>query len=88
MSHIREIPESEATGLLRKLYGEARDRAGRIWNIVRVMSLNPRVMQTTMGVLPNAHVRVFAAEPMAPRDARRGHLQGERLLLLRAGARA
>lgn len=48
MSHIREISESEATGLLSKLYGEARDRAGRIWNIVRVMSLNPRVMQTTM----------------------------------------
>ena len=48
MSNIREIPEAEATGLLRRLYDEALARAGRIWNIVRVMSLNPRVMQTTM----------------------------------------
>ena len=49
MSNIREIPESAATGLLRRLYDEALARAGRIWNIVRVMSLNPRVMETTMG---------------------------------------
>ena len=88
MSNIKEIPESEAIGLLRRLYGEARDRAGRIWNIVRVMSLNPRVMQTTMGFY---RTLMFGSSPLnrwPPRDARRGHLEGERLLLLRAGARA
>lgn len=61
MSHIREIPESEATGLLGKLYREARDRAGRIWNIVRVMSLSPRVMQTTMQFY---RTLMFGASPL------------------------
>ena len=88
MSHIREISESDATGLLRKLFGEARGpgrpdlehRAGDEPESARHADDH--------GVLPHADVRLLAAEPMAPRDARRGHLEGERLLLLRAGARA
>jgi alkylhydroperoxidase family enzyme len=62
MSNIREIPESAATGLLRRLYDEALARAGRIWNIVRVMSLNPRVMQTTMGFY---RALMFGPSPLA-----------------------
>lgn len=41
MPHIHQVPIGEATGLLRKLFDAALERAGRVWNIVHVMSLNP-----------------------------------------------
>lgn len=48
MAWIKQIDFEEATGLLRKEYEKAIARAGRIWNIVRIMSLNPRVMKASM----------------------------------------
>lgn len=47
---IRWIRDHEADGMLARLYGEARKRAGRIWNIVRIMSLRPRAMQSSMAL--------------------------------------
>lgn len=49
MPWIEQVPIAEATGLLKKLFDEAIQRAGRVWHIVHVMSLNPRVLQTSMG---------------------------------------
>lgn len=48
MPWIRQIYFEEATGLLRQEYDKAMARAGRIWNIVRIMSLNQRVMKASM----------------------------------------
>jgi uncharacterized peroxidase-related enzyme len=48
MSWIKTIPPEEATGLLRQEYGAAVKRAGRIYNIVRIMSLNPRTLRASM----------------------------------------
>jgi alkylhydroperoxidase family enzyme len=48
MPNIRQIPVGEATGFLKKLLDEALARAGRVWHIVHIMSLNPRVMDTSM----------------------------------------
>jgi alkylhydroperoxidase family enzyme len=48
MPHIKQIPVGEATGLLKKLFDEALERAGRIWHIVHIMSLNPRAMDSSM----------------------------------------
>jgi len=48
MPYIRQIPVEEATGLLRKLFDAALERAGRIWHIVHIMSQNPRAMDTSM----------------------------------------
>lgn len=50
MAHIRLIPDSEAEGLLAKLFVEARSRAGRVWNIVRLMGQRPRQLQTSMAL--------------------------------------
>jgi alkylhydroperoxidase family enzyme len=47
-SHIRMIPHEEATGFLKKQFDEAVKRAGRIWNIVGIMSQNPRSMKASM----------------------------------------
>ncbi len=50
MPYIEQIPLSEADGLLKKQFDAAIDRAGRVWNIVHVMSLNPIVMEASMGL--------------------------------------
>jgi len=47
---IRWIRDHEAEGALKRLYGQALERAGRIWNIVRIMSLRPRALQFSMGL--------------------------------------
>ena len=48
MPYIRQVPVEEATGLLAKLFDDAIERAGRVWHIVHIMSLNPRAMDTSM----------------------------------------
>jgi hypothetical protein len=48
MPYIHVVPVAEATGLLKKLYVNAIRRAGKIWNIVSIMSVNPRAMQASI----------------------------------------
>ena len=45
MPWIRQIPIDEATGLLKQEFDKAVERAGRVWKIVHIMSLNPRVLR-------------------------------------------
>ncbi|MBN2490405.1 MAG: carboxymuconolactone decarboxylase family protein [Planctomycetes bacterium] len=47
---IRWIEDEEATGPLRRLYREAIARAGRVFHIVRIMSLRPQTLRTSMGL--------------------------------------
>jgi uncharacterized peroxidase-related enzyme len=48
MPHIRLTEPDEATGLLASEYEAAIGRAGKIFNIVKAMSLNPAVLQASM----------------------------------------
>ena len=48
MPHIRLIPEDEADGLLREEYDAAIGRAGKVFNILEAMSLNPSVLRASM----------------------------------------
>lgn len=48
MPWIKVISIDEASGLLRRQYEAALNRAGRIWNIVSIMSQNPRVLRASM----------------------------------------
>jgi alkylhydroperoxidase family enzyme len=48
MPWIKQISAEEATGLLKKEFDKAIQRAGRLWHIVHIMSLNPRVLRTSM----------------------------------------
>lgn len=48
MARIRVIPPGEADGPLREEYEAAQRRAGRVWNIVSVMSQNPGAMKASM----------------------------------------
>jgi len=45
---IETIPIDEASGLCKEEYDAAIKRAGRIWNIVRSMSINARAMRDSM----------------------------------------
>lgn len=48
MPWIKVFTLEEATGYLKQEYEAAIKRAGRIWNIVGIMSQNPRVMKASM----------------------------------------
>jgi alkylhydroperoxidase family enzyme len=48
MPWIEEIKREEATGLLRTELDKAVERAGRVWNVVQVMSVNPLVLKTSI----------------------------------------
>ncbi len=48
MPHIRLTEPDEATGLLASEYDAAVGRAGKIFNIVKAMSLRPETLQASM----------------------------------------
>lgn len=48
MAWIEVISPAEATGDLQHEYRQAVQRAGRIWNIVSIMSQNPAAMKASM----------------------------------------
>lgn len=54
MPWIRQISIDEATGLLKAQFDAALKRAGRVWHIVHIMSLNPRLLRDSMAFYSTA----------------------------------
>lgn len=48
MPWIKQLPIDEATGPLKHELDHAIRRAGRVWHIVHIMSVNPRIMRGSM----------------------------------------
>ena len=48
MAHLRLTEVDEATGLLKEEYDAAVERAGKVFNIVKSMSLRPAVLKRSM----------------------------------------
>lgn len=48
MSWIETVTPENATGLLRQIYDAAVARAGKVFNILRLQSLRPRVLRASM----------------------------------------
>ena len=48
MAYIRTIAPAEASGEIKRQYDEAVKRAGRVYNIVRLSSLNPRALDDSL----------------------------------------
>lgn len=48
MPWIHQISIADATGELKKLFDAAIARAGRVWNIVHIMSVNPAALESNM----------------------------------------
>lgn len=58
MTWIRTIPPEEATGRLKRSYEARRAKAGRVYEIVRAMSLAPAVLDAAMAL----YERIMLAE--------------------------
>lgn len=50
MPWIYTVPEGEADGVLRREYDAALKRAGKIFHIVSIQSLRPRVLRASIGL--------------------------------------
>lgn len=61
MPYIKQITIDQATGLVKKELEKAVARAGRVWNIVQIMSLNGRVMKSSMEMYG---ATMFAESPL------------------------
>ena len=48
MAYVRTVAEVFATGSLQRQYRAARSRAGRIYEIVRIHSLDPAALRASM----------------------------------------
>lgn len=62
MPRIKVFSLAEAAGLLKQEYEAALKRAGRIWNIVSIMSQNPATMKASMGMYG---VLMFGRSPLS-----------------------
>ena len=83
MPRIATIPPAEASGPLKQQYDDAIGRAGRIWNIVGLMSRNPRVLKASMELYG-----ALNAVAVAARSACRGRVGAESMCLLTARPRS
>jgi len=62
MSWIDTSPPAGADGMLERLFAAARARAGRVFNIVAVMGLNPPVLRASMGLYQEV---MFGSSPLS-----------------------
>ncbi len=62
MPWIRTISNDDAAGSLREQYDAAVKRAGRVYNILRIMSLNPAVLEAAMGMY---RATMFGRSPLS-----------------------
>lgn len=50
MAYIKTVAPAAAEGALRDQYSMAVRRAGKVWNILRIMSPNPQVLSASMAL--------------------------------------
>jgi len=50
VAHLELIDPDDATGILAEEYEAAVERAGKVYNIVRSMSLSPEALRASMGL--------------------------------------
>jgi alkylhydroperoxidase family enzyme len=48
MPWIKQVPVEKATGFLKKQFDDALERAGRVWHILHIMSVNPRTLKASI----------------------------------------
>jgi alkylhydroperoxidase family enzyme len=62
MPYIKQFSDDEATGIAKQEIEAAKKRAGRVWNIVRIMTPNGAVMRASMGFYGAA---MFGESPLS-----------------------
>jgi len=63
MAFIRQIGDDDAAGALKRVYDAAKQRVGRVAPIIRIMSLDGRVAQGSMGLYTSLMKRENALSP-------------------------
>ena len=48
MPWIEQIPVEKAACFLKQQFDAAMERAGRVWHIVHIMSINPRILKASI----------------------------------------
>ncbi len=48
MAWIETVPPERATGTLKRIYGEAVRRAGKVYNVIRLQSPRPHVLRASI----------------------------------------
>ena len=82
MPHIRLIEPDDADGLLKEEYDAAVERADKVFNIVKAMSLNPEVLKQSMEMYRAIMFGPSESHPGRARAARDGDLADQRVPLL------
>jgi alkylhydroperoxidase family enzyme len=67
MAYIKLIEESEATGVLAEIYEQARQRAGRVYNILKIQSQTPEALRGMLQIY-KAAVRGESPLSLAQRE--------------------
>ncbi len=62
MPWIKQVAVEQATGLLKAEFDKAIRRAGRVWHIIHIMSLNPRALKSSMDLY---QAIMFAPSPLS-----------------------
>lgn len=62
MPYIHQSSDDEASGDAKRELDAARQRAGRVWNIVRVMTPNPAVLRASMAMY---RAVMFGSSPLS-----------------------
>ncbi len=62
MAWIRTISDDDATGLLARIYDAARKRAGRVFNVLRLQSNNPKTLKPGIDLYAAA---MFGESPLS-----------------------
>jgi len=62
MPWITTVEEKNATGVLARIYANARRRVGKVFNIVRVQSINPGTLRAGIGLYQES---VLAESPIS-----------------------
>ena len=76
MAFIGIIETDQAEGDLKEIYNQAEDRAGRVYNILKIMSRSPRALKASM--------ELYAATMFGPSELSRA--QREMLAVVVSGA--
>ena len=79
MAFLRTVAPAEATGPLAAIYRAAVERAGKVFQILQVQSLEPRTLQASMGLYlatttdPRSPLPRWFRELLAVRVSRLNH---------------
>jgi alkylhydroperoxidase family enzyme len=79
LAFLRTVAPAEATGPLASIYRRAIERAGKVFQILQVQSLEPRTLQASMGLYlatttdPRSPLPRWFRELLAVRVSRLNH---------------